>query len=85
MQAICVGESAVGLGMTRLVFGTSCYVAEVVGAALLIAGQIAGLYVAAVPLILLIAFMISGAWLLIVGVSTHHLQHQDAPSTRMAP
>lgn len=66
VQAIRVGESAVGLGVIRLVFGTSCYVAEAIGAALLIAGQIAGLYVAAVALILLLAFMISGAWLLIV-------------------
>jgi hypothetical protein len=85
VQALRVGGSAVGLGTTRLVFGTSCYVAEAVGAALLIARQIAGLYVAAVALILLLAFMISGAWLLIVGVSTRHPQHQNAPSTRMQP
>jgi low affinity Fe/Cu permease len=60
-------------------------VAEAVGAALLIAGQIAGLYVAAVAMIVLLAFMISGAWLLTVGVSTRHPQHQNAPSTRMEP
>jgi hypothetical protein len=85
IQAIRVGESAVGLGMARLVFGTACYVAEAVGTALLIAGQIAGLYIAAVAMVELLAFMISGAWLLIVGVSTHHPQHQDAHSTRMEP
>jgi hypothetical protein len=60
VQAIRVGESSVGLRMTRLVGGTGCYVAEIVGAALLIAGQIAGLYVAAAAMIVLLAFMISG-------------------------
>src|SRR5207249_6545945 len=85
VQAIRVGESSVGLRMTRLVGGTGCYVAEAVGAAVLIAGQIAGLYVAAVAMFVLLAFMISGAWLLIVGVTTRHPQHQDAPSTRMEP
>ncbi len=85
VQAIRVGESAVGLRMARLVCGTGCYVAEAVGAALLIAGRIAGLYVAAVAMIALLAFMISGAWLLIVGVSTRHPQHPDAPSTGMEP
>ncbi len=74
VQAIRVGESSVGLRTTRLVGGTGCYVAEAVGAGLLIAGQIAGLYVAAVAMIVLLAFMISGAWLLIVGVSTRHPQ-----------
>ena len=51
VQAIRVGESSVGLRMIRLVFGTGCYVSEAVGAALLVAGQIAGLYVAAVAMI----------------------------------
>jgi hypothetical protein len=41
-----------------------------VGAVLLITGHVAGVYVAAVAMVVLLAFMISGAWLLIVGVST---------------
>jgi hypothetical protein len=39
-----------------------------VGAGVLILGHVGGLYVAAVGLILLFAFMISGAWLLLVAV-----------------
>jgi len=38
-----------------------------VGAALLLGGYIAGLYVAAISMIGLLAYMISGAWLLIMG------------------
>ena len=42
--------------------------AQMVGAVVLILGHVAGLYVAAVGLIILFAFMISGAWLLLVAV-----------------
>ena len=65
------GSSAVGLHVLRLAGGTGCYVAQVAGSALLIAGYVAGLYVAAVAMVVLFAFMISGAWLLLLGV------HQD--------
>jgi modulator of FtsH protease len=52
----------------RLVLGSGLYLAELVGAAVLIAGSIAGLYVAAVAIVLNVAFMISAAWLLVVSV-----------------
>lgn len=68
IQALKTGRSSAGLRLNRLVGGTACYIAEIVGAILLILGYIAGLYVAAIALTLLLAFMISGAWLLIVGV-----------------
>jgi hypothetical protein len=71
VQAIRLGGSSVGLRSHRLVGGTVLYIAEVTGAALLLAGNIAGLYLAAVAMVLLLAFMISGAWLLIVGISEH--------------
>jgi hypothetical protein len=57
----------------RLAGGTTCYLAQWVGAVVLILGHIAGLYVATVGLIALFAFMISGAWLLLVAV------HDDRP------
>jgi hypothetical protein len=66
--AIRAGMSSIGLTLPRLGGGTLCYVAEVVGAALLVLGKSAGLYIAAVATIVLFAFLISGAWLLIVGV-----------------
>ena len=59
----------VWLRQGRVVGGVACYLAALVGAALLIAGQIAGLYLAAVALIVQLAFMVSGAWLLIVGMA----------------
>jgi hypothetical protein len=69
IQAIRFGESSVGLRSRRLVGGTTLHIVEIAGAALLFSGYIAGLYLAAISMIALLAFMISGAWLLIMGVS----------------
>jgi hypothetical protein len=66
--AIRAGMSSIGLTLPRLGGGTLCYLAEIAGAALLVLGNAGGLYVAAVATIVLFAFLISGAWLLIVGV-----------------
>ncbi len=68
VQALRSGGSSAGLGIVRLVSGTACYVAEIAGAIVLAAGQVAGLYIASVAMVAFIAFSISGAWLLIVGV-----------------
>lgn len=66
--AIRSGMSSIGLNAPRLAGGTMCYLAEVIGAVFLILGYGAGLYIAAVATIVLFAFLISGAWLLIIGV-----------------
>jgi hypothetical protein len=66
--AIRAGVSLIGLNVPRLGGGTLCYLAEVAGAIFLILGYDAGLYIAAVGIIILFAFLISGAWLLIIGV-----------------
>jgi hypothetical protein len=68
VQAMRSGGSSAGLGASRLVSGTACYVAEIAGAILMTAGQVAGLYVASVAMIVYLAFSVSGAWLLIIGV-----------------
>ena len=68
VRAMRSGQSAVGLGTGRLVIGTTCYLAEVAGAFLLMLGQAAGIYLAAAAMTALVAFMISGAWLLVAGV-----------------
>ena len=60
--------SSVGLNVPRLAGGTVCYLAEVAGAVFLIFGHDAGLYIAAIATIVLFAFLISGAWLLIIGI-----------------
>jgi hypothetical protein len=65
--AVRAGVSLIGLNVPRLGGGTLCYLAEVVGAVLLILGYGAGIYVAAFGVVVLFAFLISGAWLLIIG------------------
>ena len=66
--AIRAGVSFIGLNVPRLGGGTLCYLAEVIGAILLVLGYAAGLYIAAIGTVVLFAFLISGAWLLIIGV-----------------
>jgi hypothetical protein len=66
--AIRLGASSIGLSVPRLAGGTICYLAEVIGAIFLILGYGAGLYIAAIATIVLFAFLISGAWLLIIGI-----------------
>ena len=66
--ALKAGMSSIGLNAPRLAGGTLCYLAEVVGAIFLILGHGIGLYVAAVATIVLFAFLISGAWLLVIGI-----------------
>jgi hypothetical protein len=68
IRARKTGRSSVGLSIGRFIVGTTCYVAQIVGSVLIIAGYVAGLYVASVAMVLSFAFFISGAWLLIIGV-----------------
>jgi hypothetical protein len=53
----------------RTIGGTTCYVVEMLGAGALFLGSAVGLYVAAVAMVSNFFFMISGSWLLLVGVS----------------
>jgi len=66
--AIKSAMSSIGLNAPRLAGGTLCYIAEVVGAVFLILGNISGLYIAAIGIVVLFAVLISGAWLLIIGI-----------------
>jgi hypothetical protein len=66
--AIRAGMSSLGLNAPRLAGGTLCYLGQVAGALLLVLGNTAGLYVAAISTIALFGFLISGAWLLMIGV-----------------
>ncbi|WP_217578103.1 hypothetical protein [Mesorhizobium sp. GbtcB19] len=66
--AIMAGMSSIGLTAPRLAGGTMCYLAEVAGAIFLILGRGVGLYIAALGTIVLFAFLISGAWLLVTGI-----------------
>ena len=66
--ALRSGMSSIGLTAPRLTGGTICYLAEVIGAIFLILGYSSGFYIAAIAIIVLFAFLISGAWLLMIGI-----------------
>lgn len=66
--AIRSGMSSIGLNAPRLAGGTICYLAEVISSIFLILGYRPGLYIAAIAIIVLFAFLISGAWLLMIGI-----------------
>jgi hypothetical protein len=67
IRAIQAGTSDIGVSVPRLVSGTGFYLVEIIGALILITGRSAGLYIAAVAMTALLAWMVTGAWLLIVG------------------
>jgi hypothetical protein len=69
-QVLRSGARVPRASVLRTLGGTACYLAEMIGAAVLIAGHIAGLYLAAVAMVANFFFMISGSWLLLIGVST---------------
>jgi hypothetical protein len=66
--ALRSGMSYIGLNTPRLAGGTVCYLAEVIGAIFLILGSASGFQIAAIGIIVLFAFLISGAWLLMMGI-----------------
>ncbi len=70
--AIRSGMSTIGLNAPRLAGGTVCYIAEVIAAIFLILGYRSGLYIAGIGIIVLFAFLISGAWLLMIGIYEEH-------------
>ena len=69
VQAVRLSGNMAWLRASRTVVVAAFYLTQLVGAALLVADYIAGLYVAAVAMVAALAFMISGAWLLVVGVT----------------
>jgi hypothetical protein len=70
VQARQKGRSKLGLGTIRLIFGTALYVIEILGAIMLLFGYIIGLYTTAIAMLILLAYTITGAWLLLVGVES---------------
>ncbi len=67
--------------MYRTAGSIACYVSEMAGAVALFAGSAAGLYVVAVAMVANFFFMISGSWLLLVGVTEDEaLQQAQEPA-----
>jgi len=57
-----------GLRLTRIFGGSLVHAIEMIGAAIFFFGYIAGLYIAAVAIVTTTCYMITAAWLLVVGV-----------------
>ncbi len=57
-----------GLRLTRILGGSLIHAAELVGAAVFFFGYLAGLYLAAVAMVTNTCYMITAAWLLVIGV-----------------
>jgi hypothetical protein len=70
LQAVRRSGSTAWLRRGRMVVAAVLYLAQSIGAALLIAGHIVGLYLAAVAMVAALTFMISSAWLLVLGMGT---------------
>jgi hypothetical protein len=65
-RAITTGS---GLRPSRIVGGSLVHVAEMIGAALFIAGYLPGLYLAAIAIVTNTCYMITAAWLLVIGAA----------------
>ena len=63
-----------GLRLSRIVGGSLIHLAEMIGAALFFFGYLAGLYLAGAALVTNTCYMISAAWLLVVGALDHQAQ-----------
>jgi hypothetical protein len=57
-----------GLRLSRVVGGSLVHAAEMIGAAFFFFGYLAGLYVAGVAIVANTCYMITAAWLLVIGV-----------------
>ena len=66
-----------GLRLTRIVGGGLIHLAEMIGAALFLFGYRPGLYIAAAAILTNTCYMITAAWLLIIGV----VDERASPST----
>jgi hypothetical protein len=57
-----------GLRLSRIVGGCLVHLAEMTGAALFLFGYVPGLYIAALAMVTNTCYMITAAWLLVIGV-----------------
>jgi hypothetical protein len=56
-----------GLRLSRIVGGSLVHLAEMIGAALFLLGHVSGLYIAAIAIVSNTCYMITAAWLLVIG------------------
>lgn len=67
VQAFRLHSSLYALSPVRIIGGTLCYLGQIVGSVLLILDVPAGIYIAAVSVVLTFVYLVSGSWLLIMG------------------
>jgi hypothetical protein len=77
--------SRYALSLFRVAGGSACYLAQIVGSAMLFLGFDWGIYVSATGLIVNFYFLVSGSWLLIVGTVHGSGAATSEPSTRTSP
>src|SRR5580658_5579699 len=70
-----------GLRRSRIVGGSFIHLAEMIGAALFFLGYVAGLYVAAIAIVTNTCYMITAAWLLVIGVFDQRTDPSAAADT----
>jgi hypothetical protein len=58
-----------GLRLSRIVGGSLVHLTEMVGAAVFFFGHLSGLYVAAIAMVANTCYMITAAWLLVIGIA----------------
>jgi len=68
LRAARSGKDTSPPSIFRTVGGSLCYVIEMIGATIFIFGSLWGLYTAAVAMVASFYFVITGAWLLVVGL-----------------
>jgi hypothetical protein len=70
-----------GLRLSRIVGGMLVHLAEMIGAAVFFFGYLAGLYIAAIAMVTSTCYMISAAWLLVIGA----FDQETNPSSSQQP
>ena len=78
VQGFRLTGSRYALNRARILGGSACYLGQIVGSLVLFFGSVAGLYVAAIALLVNFYFLVSGSWLLVVGPP----QDSTTPSNR---
>jgi hypothetical protein len=76
-QAIRSADNGV---LWRTIGSFACLVLEQIGAVILFAGNAAGLYVVGLGMMSSFIFMVTGAWLLLVGVGAQEVARADSAS-----
>jgi hypothetical protein len=78
IQIMKSGSSLPRNSLYRTIGSLNCWLTEIAGAAILIAGSVSGLYIAALAIVVNFYFMISAPWLPLVSVS---LQESNSRAT----